>query len=89
MSIKVNNRKKKSEKTFEELIHELQHSNSEKVRYNAARMLGELSDSRAVEPLIDVLKNDKNGSVRLYAARALGELGDVSATTPLIESLRD
>ena len=73
MSIKVNNRKKQNEKTFDELIHELQYSNSEKVRYNAARMLGELGDLRSVDTLIDVLKNDKNGSVRLYAARALGD----------------
>ena len=34
-------------------------SNSEKVRYNAARMLGEMGLSEAVEPLIDALKNDK------------------------------
>ena len=89
MAISVNNRKKQNEKTFDELLHDLLNSNSEKVRYNAARVLGELGDSRAVEPLIDVLKNDKNGSVRLYAARALGELGDAGATIPLIESLRE
>ena len=64
-------------------------SSSEKVRYNAARVLGEMGDSKAVDPLIDVLKNDKNGSVRLYAARALGELGDCKATEHLIESLRE
>ena len=72
MTISVNSRKKQVKKSFEDLIKELQTSNSEKVRYNAARILGEMGDSRAVEPLIDVLKNDKNGSVRLYAARALG-----------------
>ncbi len=89
MGVKLSSRKKRSEKTFDELIYELRNSNSEKVRYNAARVLGELGDSRAVEPLINVLKNDKNGSVRLYAARALGELGDISATPHLIESLRE
>jgi HEAT repeat protein len=76
-------------KSFDELLTDLRTSNSEKVRYNAARILGEMGDSKAVEPLIDVLKHDKNGSVRLYAARALGELGDSAATIHLIESLRE
>lgn len=89
MTISVNSRKKQIKKSFEDLIKELQTSNSEKVRYNAARVLGEMGDLRAVDQLIDVLKNDKNGSVRLYAARALGELGDTTATWPLIESLRE
>ena len=89
MSLSVGSRKKQSKKSFDELILELRTSNSEKVRYNAARVLGEMGDLRAVETLVDVLKNDKNGSVRLYAARALGELGDSTATIPLIESLRE
>ena len=89
MTISVNNRKKQAKKSFDELIKDLKVSNSEKVRYNAARVLGEMGDFSAVEPLIEVLKNDKNGSVRLYAARALGELGDTTATVPLIESLRE
>lgn len=88
MAISVNSRKKDSKKSFVELLEDLRKSNSEKVRYNAARVLGEMGHSEAVEPLIDVLKNDKNGSVRLYAARALGELGDGTATQPLIDSLR-
>ena len=89
MTISVNSRKKQAKKSFDELLNDLRTSNSEKVRYNAARVLGEMGDANAVEPLIDVLKNDRNGSVRLYAARALGELGEVSATIPLIESLRE
>ena len=89
MTISVNSKKKQVKKTFQELINDLMSSSSEKVRYNAARVLGEMGDSKAVEPLIDVLKNDKNGSVRLYAARALGELGDSKATEHLIESLRE
>ena len=88
MAITVNSKKKQVKKTFQELINDLMTSGSEKVRYNAARVLGEMGDSKAVEPLIDVLKNDKNGSVRLYAARALGELGDSKATEHLIESFR-
>ena len=87
MTISVNSRKKQSKKSFDELLNDLRTSNSEKVRYNAARVLGEMGDASAVEPLIDVLKNDRNGSVRLYAARALGELGEVSATMPLIEGI--
>jgi hypothetical protein len=79
MTISVNSKKKQVKKTFDELLNDLTGSNSEKVRYNAARILGEMGDSKAVEPLIDVLKHDKNGSVRLYAARALGELGDCKA----------
>ncbi|UKI41105.1 MAG: hypothetical protein L6V95_13620 [Candidatus Melainabacteria bacterium] len=56
MSISVNSRKKQSKKSFVELLEDLQTSNSEKVRYNAARVLGEMGDVNAVEPLINVLK---------------------------------
>lgn len=89
MTIKANTKTSKKAKTFDQLLKELTGGNSEKVRYNAARVLGEMGDLRAVEPLIDVLQHDKNGSVRLYAARALGELGDILATEPLITSLRE
>ena len=57
MTISVNSRKKQAKKSFDELLNDLRTSNSEKVRYNAARVLGEIGDSQAVEPLIDVLKN--------------------------------
>ena len=60
MTISVNNRKKTAKKSFDELVKDLKTSNSEKVRYNAARILGEMGDFSAVEPLIEVLKNDKN-----------------------------
>ena len=59
MTISVNSKKKQVKKSFEELLTDLKTSNSEKVRYNAARVLGEMGDSKAVEPLIDVLKHDK------------------------------
>ena len=62
MTISVNSRKKQAKKSFDELLNDLRTSNSEKVRYNAARVLGEMGDSKAVEPLIDVLKNDKRNS---------------------------
>ena len=60
MTISVNSKKKQVKKTFDELLNDLRTSNSEKVRYNAARILGEMGDSKAVEPLIDVLKQIKN-----------------------------
>ncbi|MFN8614611.1 MAG: HEAT repeat domain-containing protein [Vampirovibrionales bacterium] len=82
-------KKDKKGKTFDHLLNDLKAGNSEKVRYNAARVLGEMGNMDAVLPLIDVLKYDANGSVRLYAARALGELGDIRATEPLVESLRE
>ena len=69
-------KKSKAEKTLETIIFDLKNSPSEKARYNAARILGEMGDPEAVESLIEALLDDKNGSVRLYAARALGELGD-------------
>ena len=61
MTISVIGKKKQVKKSFEELLVDLTTSSSEKVRYNAARVLGEMGDSKAVEPLIDVLRNDKNG----------------------------
>ena len=50
MAITVNSKKKQVKKTFQELINDLMSSSSEKVRYNAARVLGEMGDSKAVEP---------------------------------------
>ena len=52
MAISVNGKKKQVKKTFEELLQDLKTNNSEKVRYNAARMFGEMGDAKAVEPLI-------------------------------------
>ena len=51
MTISVNSRKKQAKKSFSELLSDLRTSNSEKVRYNAARVLGEMGDANAVEPL--------------------------------------
>ena len=44
MAITVNGKKKQVKKTFQELINDLMTSGSEKVRYNAARVLGEIGD---------------------------------------------
>ncbi len=58
------------------------------VRAQAAEMLGELGDRRAVEPLIGVLE-DAAPTVWPVAARSLGQLGDLSAVVPLIKALAD
>ena len=52
-------------------------------RVDAARLLGEASETEAVKPLIDVLKNDDNSSARISAAVALAKIGDVTALNAL------
>jgi HEAT repeat protein len=56
-------------------------------RLQAAFMLGESGDVRAVDPLIGVLAHDADPDVRNVAAEALGKLGDVRALEPLLEAL--
>ena len=75
MAITVNSKKKQVKKTFQELINDLMTSSSEKVRYNAARVLGEMGDSKAVEPLIDVLKNDKKWFCSFICRSCIGRIG--------------
>ena len=94
MTISVNSRKKQAKKSFDELLNDLRTSNSEKVRYNAARVLGEIGDSQAVDtsatmPLIESLREDRNVDVRVRAARALGRLGGKEVVEPLVEALND
>jgi len=50
-------------------------SSYDQVRFEAACVLGEFRDTRAINPLIDVLA-DPNGNVRLHAAKALEKLGE-------------
>ena len=52
MAITVNGKKKQVKKTFQELINDLMTSSSEKVRYNAARVLGEMGDSTKMVPFV-------------------------------------
>ena len=52
-------------------------------RVDAARLLGEASETEAVKPLIDVLKNDDNSSARISAAVALAKIGDMTALNAL------
>jgi HEAT repeat protein len=58
------------------------------VRERAARVLGEIGDTRAVEPLITAITGEK-WIVRRAAIEALGKLGDVRAIEPLIAKLKD
>ena len=56
MAITVNSKKKQAKKTFQELINDLMTSGSEKVRYNAARVLGEMGDSSERKGYFDLRK---------------------------------
>jgi HEAT repeat protein len=60
----------------------------EKLRYQAAKALGDLGDNRAVKPLSVALK-DQDSVLRFTAAEALGNLGNVGAVKPLIRTLKD
>jgi HEAT repeat protein len=55
------------------------------IRRQAAEVLGEMGDARAVKPLIAAF-NDKEISVREEAAHALGKIGDGSAVDALIDA---
>jgi HEAT repeat protein len=67
----------------EPLIGELQYGG-----WQAAEVLGQIGDTRAVEPLIAALK-DEDSFVRWQAAEALGQIGDTRAVEPLIAALKD
>jgi hypothetical protein len=54
----------------------------------AARILGEIGDTRAVEPLIHALQ-EEYWLTRHWAAVSLGQLKDVRAIEPLTETLQD
>ncbi|MFW9993688.1 MAG: HEAT repeat domain-containing protein [Candidatus Odinarchaeota archaeon] len=72
---------------FDPLIGSLA-GGDENIRSVAARVLGELGDTRAVEPLVKAL-TDVDSSVRWNAVGSLGELGDARAVEPLIKALKD
>jgi HEAT repeats len=55
---------------------------SQKVRVQAALVLGHLHDPRATPPLIRAL-SDRSPTVRAVAAKELGEIGDASARAAL------
>jgi len=69
------------------LIQDLKREKPE-VRKEAAVILGEVKDKKAVDPLIQALKDEDSG-VRKSAAEALGKIGDARAVDPLIQALKD
>jgi HEAT repeat protein len=71
----------------EPLCNALKHDDHS-VRRAAARMLGEIKDTKAVNPLLKAL-SDQISSVREEAALALGHIRDRTAVEPLIKALKD
>jgi len=62
---------------------------TEKVRWHAARDLGEIGNARAAEPLVQVLKNrSEYEGVQETAVHALVKIG-AGAVKPLIDALKD
>ena len=53
----------------------------------AARVLGQLGDSRAVQPLLAALNWRYDSDLYQHAAEAIGEIGDPIATPGLLEAL--
>jgi len=62
---------------------------SEKVRVQAALVLGRAGDARATPFLIRALTDDVSPTVRAMAAQSLGTVGDDRARTPLESAERD
>lgn len=58
------------------------------VRWESARRLGEMKDSRSVGPLIGALTDD-HPYTRRRAAASLGNMQDLRAVEPLMKALRD
>jgi HEAT repeat protein len=77
----------KTEIPIETLIEQL-HSDDWVARCDAARLLGQSRDPRAVDALLPDL-NDSDWRVRRNAAQALGVLRDHRAVEPLTHALRD
>src|SRR6266487_5793979 len=77
----------KSNIPIETLIEQL-HGRDWMARCDAARLLGQSDDPRAVDALLPDL-NDSDWRVRRNAAQALGALRDKRAVEPLIQALQD
>jgi len=78
----------KAYKDVNGLIKALAYRKDARIRRDAARILGEVGDPRAVESLVPALK-DSNWDVRRTAAWALGKIGDARAVEPLVAALQD
>ena len=72
----------------EPLLEILQDENSVTLHRECIKVLGEISDKRAVEPLLTVLRN-KEISLREEAVKALGQIGDQKVVKPLISVLQN
>ena len=71
-----------------DVLAETLHSEDPLARNNAARVLGEIRDGRAVEPLVEVLQGDPDCTVRTAAAHALGQIKDKRAIWALVNTLK-
>jgi len=63
-------------------------SNDPKKRKQAAKMLGELGNRKAVPKLVIALNENPDVETRTAAAEALGKLGDRSVTELLIKTFK-
>lgn len=59
-----------------------------RVRWIAAKVLGEINDPRRIKPLIET-SYDSDSSVRLMATTVLSKIDDVTVVDPLIVRLKD
>lgn len=75
-------------RAFDRVVPALR-DHDEKIRRNAAYVLGRLSDPRAIEPLSIALLKDDNPQVRSTIAVAFGRSRDRRAVEPLLVALRD
>lgn len=78
----------KADLPVETLIQQLHNSKDWTARCDAARLLGQSRDPRAVDALLPDL-NDPDWRVRRNAAQALGALRDKRAVEPLLQALKD
>ncbi len=76
--------------TVTNLVHDLESeaTDTDDRRADAAYVLGQMGDARALNPLIAALR-DEDTVVRTEAAAALGGLADRRAVAPLIRALYD
>ncbi len=71
----------------EQLIRALEYEDW-KIRWGAARTLGEIKDKRAVEPLKQAL-NDKNGEARMAAAMSLNKITGEKVVISQDQAIKD
>lgn len=76
------------EKSRQELLHQLTHSESFTARMRAARALGELRDDQALAALRRALMQDGFGPVRMAAAVALAGINTEEARDILIAGMK-